>query len=332
MADASSRPGLLLSVVTPAYNQAAFLRDTIESVLGQDYPQIEYRVIDDGSTDGTARLLREYDERLLWETQENRGQTATINQGWSLARGDILTWLNSDDTFLPGAVATAMNYFKRHPDIGIVFGRTLYTTEDGTPIGTSEVPRVFDYDGFVAGGENPIAQPSAFIRREVVEATGLLDARHYYFMDWDYWLRAGLHHKIASIPDVLSTYRLHAESKTVAHARKYAPDLEWMYREFFANGDLPQSLRRLERLAMANMCFTSGGYYMKGGDATAAARMALRALAWHPALIFSPSLFHKLAYCLLGQSPVYRAARHLLSWSGGSWWKVAPAHSQGGIS
>src|SRR5665213_2629246 len=94
-----SRSNPVLSITTPAFNQAAFLPDTIDSVLAQEYLPIEYRVIDDGSTDHTAVVLAEYNKRILWETQANRGQTPTINKGWSLAKGDVLTWLNSDDTF-----------------------------------------------------------------------------------------------------------------------------------------------------------------------------------------------------------------------------------------
>ena len=277
MAKYPTHPNAILSVVTPAYNQAFFLGDTIESVLAQDYRPIEYLVIDDGSTDDTRQVLMEYDGRIRWASRGNRGQTPTINEGWVKATGDVLTWLNSDDTFLPGAVSTAMRFLERNPDVGIVFGRTLYTSEDGTPVGPSPVPRPFDYAEFVAGGENPIPQPSAFIRRSVVERTGPLDDRHYYFMDWDYWLRAGLNSRIAAIPEVLSTYRLHAESKTVSHARKYAPDLLTTYREFFARGDLPPEIRRLKRRALANVCFTSAGYYRKGGDGASAARLGLEA-------------------------------------------------------
>jgi glycosyltransferase involved in cell wall biosynthesis len=304
----------ILSIVTPAYNQAAFLRDTIESVLTQDYPHIEYRVIDDGSTDGTAAILAEYDGRILWETQANRGQTPTINKGWALAKGDVLTWLNSDDTFLPGAVSKAMRYFGEHPDVAIVFGRTLVTDERGTPLEPSRDIGVFDYTEFVIGCENPIPQPSVFLRREVVEDIGPLNERHYYFMDWDYWLRAGARHKIAYIPEILSTYRLHAESKTVAHGLKYAADLEGMYRDFFASEQVPEDVRRHERLAMANMYFTSGGYYLRSGDAASAARMGFRALKQYPALLFSPRLLHKFLYCSLGLNPVYRACRSLASW------------------
>jgi len=317
MATYTTRQNPVLSVITPAYNQAAFLPETIESVLGQDYPNIEYRVIDDGSTDDTARILSEFGGRIQWETHENRGQTPTINKGWSLAKGDVLTWLNSDDTFLPGAVSTAMRFFEQHPDVGIVFGRTLFTDEHSTPLKPTRDIGRFDYAEFVVGCENPIPQPSAFIRREVFENVGPLNDKHYYFMDWDYWLRAGARHRIVYIPEVLSTYRLHAESKTVSRGLKYAADLEGMYREFFESGDVPETVRGRERLSMANMYFTSGGYYLRSGDTSAAVRMGFRALKQYPELVFNPKLLHKFFYCALGQNPVYRGSRILASWARG---------------
>lgn len=309
----ASSKNLCLSVVTPTYNQASFLRDTIESVLGQDYAPIEYLVIDDGSTDGTQTILEEYTGQIQWETQPNAGQTPTINKGWRKLTGDVLTWLNSDDTFLPGAVRTAMDYLTQHPEVGIVFGDTLFTNADGSPLERSRPRTEFDYESFVVGCENPIAQPSAFIRRSVIEATGLLDPSFYYFMDWDYWLRAGLRCQVAYIPELLSTYRLHAESKTVAQAKRAAPELERMYQEFFARHDLPQQITRLRRRAMANMYFTSGGYYLQGGDRAAATRMVYKSLAQYPSLVFRPSMLHKALFCLLSGTSPYQKAR--------SWWQ-----------
>src|SRR5688572_26838802 len=99
-----------VSIVTPAYNQAEFLRDTIESVLAQDYPNIEYVVLDDGSTDDTPNILAEYGDRFRWETHVNMGQTATINKGWEMTSGEIITWLNSDDTYLSGAIHRAVEH------------------------------------------------------------------------------------------------------------------------------------------------------------------------------------------------------------------------------
>src|SRR5580765_5132910 len=104
-----------VTVVTPAYNQADFLRDTIESVLSQDYPNIEYVVLDDGSTDDTPKILAEYGDRFVWESQKNMGQTPTINKGWAMTSGEIITWLNSDDTYLEGAVRRAVEHFDANP-------------------------------------------------------------------------------------------------------------------------------------------------------------------------------------------------------------------------
>ncbi|MGH9848681.1 MAG: glycosyltransferase family 2 protein [Blastocatellia bacterium] len=299
----------LVSVVTPTYNQAAFLPETIESLLSQDYPRIDYRIIDDGSTDSTREILAEYTGRVTWETQENQGQTPTINKGWKQARGEILTWLNSDDTFLPGAVSKAVEYLMRYPEVGIVFGETVDTLEDGTPIGMFKPKSGFDYEDFVLRCENPIPQPSAFIRRSVIEDVGDLDTYYYYFMDWDFWLRAGLRHRIGYIPERLSTYRLHAHSKTVSQARRAAPELERMYRKFFAREDLPAHIRKLETQAMANMYFTSGGYFMRGGDPESAARVARQAVRCAPQLLLRPNGLHKLSYCTFGSTALYRNSR-----------------------
>ncbi len=299
----------LVSVVTPAYNQATFLRDTLESVLGQDYPRIEYLVLDDGSTDETAEILHQYDGKILWESHANLGQTATINKGWKRLTGDILTWLNSDDTYLPGAVSKAVDYLARHPDVGVVFGETQDTLADGTPVGTFKPKRGFDYEDFVLRCENPIPQPSAFIRRSVIEDVGDLDTYYYYFMDWDFWLRAGLRHRIGYIPETLSTYRLHADSKTVSQARRAAPELERMYRKYFGRDDLPAHIRRLEARAMANMYFTSGGYYLKGEDRVAAARVARQAVNCDPWLLLRSRGLHKFLYCVFGATYLYRNSR-----------------------
>jgi glycosyltransferase involved in cell wall biosynthesis len=301
----------LVSIVTPTFNQADFLRDTLESVLAQDYPSIEYLVIDDGSTDATAEILAEYTGRVEWESQANMGQTPTIYKGWQRSHGDIITWLNSDDTFLPGAVSKAVDYFQAHPDVDIVFGDSLFTTADGTPIERSKALTKFSYSDLVAKCHNPIPQPSAFIRRSVMEDVGLLDPTYYYFMDWDFWLRAGVNHKTAYFPELLSTYRLHEASKTVAQAVKAAPELEYMYRRFFALPDLPSEIKSLEKEAMVSMFFTSGGYYLDGGSREGARRMAMKAIQTRPSGIFRPGVIHKFLYCFLGGKPIYDRSKSI---------------------
>ena len=180
----------LVSIVTPTFNQATFLRATIESVLEQDYPHIEHLVIDDGSTDETRSVLESFGSRVRWWSRPNRGQTPTINEGFKACRGDIVTWLNSDDTLLPGAVSWAVSALERHAGAGVVFGDTLFTRADGSPLNRSTA-QPFDYETFVIECHNPIAQCSSFVRRLVLEETGPLDPAFYYFMDWDSLAESG---------------------------------------------------------------------------------------------------------------------------------------------
>lgn len=302
-----------LSVVTPAYNQGQFLRDTIESVLSQDYPNIEYVVLDDGSTDNTRKILEEYGDRFVWETQPNMGQTPTINKGWAMTTGDLITWLNSDDTFYsPTSVSEALKYLIDDTDLGIVFGDSMFTEADGTEIEPTRPIRDFTYQKMVLTCENPISQPSAFIRREVVGKVGELDPKYYYFMDWDFWLRAGIYFKMEHVDAIWSNYRLHSESKTVAQSRKAAPELVYMYEKYFARDDVPGSIRELEKNAMMNMCFTSGGYYLKGGDAETASKMAAKAFEINPKGKFDRSSLHKYFYCRFGNSSLYRKGREII--------------------
>ena len=301
----------LVSIVTPTYNQASFLRDTIESVLEQDYPKVEHIIFDDGSTDATPEILSSYTGRVAWERQPNMGQTPTINKGWERCSGEILTWLNSDDTFVPGALQKAVELFRQRPDVGILFGDTLFTEEDGTPIERSESRGEFSYEEFVVECENPIAQPSAFIRRSVIDDVGLLDPHYYYFMDWDFWLRAGARHRIEYVPELFSTYRLHSESKTVAQAGRAAPELERMYQKYFSLDYVPPEIHRRKKQALANMYFTSGGYYIKGNDKKSAGRVALKALQTYPAMMFNSRMLHKFIYCLSGERRIYQRGRQV---------------------
>lgn len=300
-----------VSVITPAYNQGIFLRDTIESVLSQDYPNIELLVLNDGSTDNTEEILKEYTGRIRWETQKNMGQTATINKGWRNTSGEIITWLNSDDTYLPGAVKAGVEYLLAHPETGIVFADSVFTEADGTHLERTRPLPPFDYTRFVSSCENPISQPSSFIRRSVMEKAGELDPSYYYFMDWDFWLRAGLYCKIDYIPELWSTYRLHAESKTVAQSKKAAPELRYMYEKYFSRKDLPEQIKRNRKKAMMNMYFTSGGYFLQGGDKSSASKMAGKALAVNPAAVFSFRAMHKFLYCSFGGSALYKGLRGL---------------------
>ncbi|MBK7706929.1 MAG: hypothetical protein IPJ30_14490 [Acidobacteria bacterium] len=240
------------------------------------------------------------------------GQTPTINKGWAMTSGEIITWLNSDDTFYDAtSVSTGMKYLAANPDVGIVFGDSMFTEADGTELEPTRPIVDFTYRKMVLNCENSISQPSAFIRREIVSKVGYLDPKFYYFMDWDFWLRAGLYYQIEHIDAILSTYRLHADSKTVAQAKKAAPELGVYVPEVFSRDDVPSDIRALESEAMMNMFFTSGGYYMTGGDEKSAAEMAAEAFRVNPAGRVKPANLHKYLYCKFGGGNLYQMARTL---------------------
>lgn len=126
----------LVSIVTPSYNQAQYLEDTIQSVLTQDYPRIEYIVIDGGSTDGSLEIIKKYADRIsYWVSEKDKGQTDALNKGFAASHGSILAWLNSDDTYRPGAIRAAVEYLSRHPQVGMVYGDLDFIDENGKVVG-----------------------------------------------------------------------------------------------------------------------------------------------------------------------------------------------------
>jgi glycosyltransferase involved in cell wall biosynthesis len=289
-----------LSIITPSYNQGQFIEETIRSILLQNYPNLEYIIIDGGSTDNTVEIIKKYDQWITsWESKKDNGQSDAINKGFKKYTGEIFAWLNSDDTYLEGMVRRAIEYLMSHPETGIVYGDSLLTESDGTPTEKTRDQRPFSYFDFVENCENCIVQPSSFIRRKVIDKVKELNPIYYYIMDWDFWLRAGLYFKIEYIAELISTYRLHAESKTVAQSVTAAPELENMYNNFFSRTDIPKAIRNVEKKSMMNMFFTSAEYYLNGNERKNAVKMANKAIRINPAGLFSIQVLKKYFYCHL---------------------------------
>ena len=207
------------------------MRTTIESVLKQDYPRIEYLVIDGGSTDETVSILREYSDHLRWVSEPDHGQAHAINKGWRQASGSILAYLNSDDVYLPGAVAQAVAALADHPEAAAVYGEGYHVDEGG------RILERYPTEPF-----NPdrlqetcfICQPTVFLRRDAVEQAGYLDESLRYCMDYDFWIRLTRAGKILShTPHYLASTRLHADAKTLDQRGKaHAEILRVTHRHF----------------------------------------------------------------------------------------------------
>ena len=214
----------LVSIVTPSFNQARFIRETIESVLGQDYPRIEYIVMDGGSTDGTLDILRRYDGRLIWSSEWDRGQADAINKGFRRARGEILAWLNSDDTYLPGAVSAAVGHLVRHPDCAMVYGDGFLIDERGDVTGPFPATEPFNLWKLVYVSDF-ILQQTTFFRRSAVEAVGYLDESLHWGLDWDLFIKLGKRFRVDYLPSQMANLREYTSTKTSSGGRRRLTEL-----------------------------------------------------------------------------------------------------------
>ncbi|MCI9218163.1 MAG: glycosyltransferase [Lachnospiraceae bacterium] len=207
----------LVSVITPSYNQGEFIKATIDSVLNQDYPNIEYLVMDGGSTDNTVEVLKSYGNRIQWVSEKDLGQADAVNKGIRRAKGQIIGWLNSDDTYLESAISKMVSYMKTHPDTDMVYGEGYYTDKEGNVV---ERYLTEKYDVQRLAEMCIICQPTAFFTKEIVEKAGMLDVEHQLSMDYELWMRMAKLGKIAYIPEYIATSRMYEENKTLSRRKE----------------------------------------------------------------------------------------------------------------
>jgi glycosyl transferase family 2 len=221
----------LVTIVTPSYNQGKFIRATIESVLSQDYPQLEYIIMDGGSTDETASVVKDYASRLIFISEKDRGQSHAINKGFRMARGGIVAWLNSDDLFLPGAVRAAVDGFARNPCAGAVYGEGYRIDRDGNiierfphtePMNLWKLIHLSDF----------ILQQTVFFRKSVLDEVEYLDETLHYTMDWDLFIRIGLKYPVEMVPAYMGCLREYAEAKTSSGGVRRLQEIRSMLRRY----------------------------------------------------------------------------------------------------
>ena len=278
MPDGSPWPRV--SIVTPSYNQGQYVEETIRSVLLQGYPNLEYIIVDGGSTDASVDVIRRYEPWLAyWVSEPDEGQSDAINKGFSQATGSVLAWLNSDDRLRPAGLQTLLSSLHRQPEIGIVYGKCSLIDERGQVTGefpTSEfcLERHLIVD--------LVPQPATLFRKVVWDRCGPLREDFHYIMDYVLWTRAALSFPVAYLPITVADTRLHDLSKTVDGTILFKHELEIFYREFFASSDVPADLQALEREARGANFFSMGREHLRAREYRAARRAFANAWRIYP--------------------------------------------------
>jgi len=248
-----------ISIVTPSYNHAQFLEKTILSVLNQSYPNLEYIIIDGGSTDGTVEIIQKYEKYLsYWTSEKDQGQVYALNKGFSMATGDIIGWQNSDDVYMPSAFRQTAELFLKHSDVDIVFGNTILIDENDTVIGELRFTPFCLLTHFYEGMS--ITNQSSFWARDVFSRIGMLDTRFQFSMDYEFFLRAAKNNiKFRLFHTYLGAFRIHptAKSSTVTHISENDHlNINRLYKRRFVLSSLFRIMSLLRR------CF----YYIIQGD------------------------------------------------------------------
>jgi glycosyltransferase involved in cell wall biosynthesis len=302
----------LVSIITPSYNQAPFLEQTIQSVLSQGYSPLEYIVVDGASSDGSLEIIRRYAERLAWWASEpDSGQAEAINKGLRRAQGEVVAWLNSDDLYLPGAIASAVHALQAEPGLGMVFGDAITIDAQGGPLnklvfgewGLSELIRF-----------RIICQPSVFMRRRFLEQVGLLDNSYHFLLDHHLWVRMARRAPLRYLGALgvqggftpLAAARYHPGAKNVVLAAKVGGEIERLLDWMQNQPDLAALIAANRRQVFGGAYRLTARYLLDGGLPAQALRYYWKACLSWPSYALKHA--HRMAYaalCLLGlDSPV----------------------------
>ncbi|HSV86943.1 MAG TPA: glycosyltransferase family 2 protein [Levilinea sp.] len=212
-----------VSVITPSFNQARYLQATIQSVLAQNYPNIEYIIVDGGSKDDSVEIIKQYEPHLAWWVSEkDQGHADALNKGFTRATGDILAWLNSDDLYYPSTVSEAVAILSANPHVGMVYADANLIDSDGH-FAAKFAARQTDYKRLLRGSVH-IPQATTFYRADIWRAVGLFDLSFFAF-DYEMWVRFSKVSDLLYVPRLWADFRLHDEGKSVINDNRFYPDM-----------------------------------------------------------------------------------------------------------
>lgn len=283
----SGLPWPLVSIVTPSYNQGEYIEATIRSVLLQGYPNLEYIIMDGGSSDNSVEIIRKYENGLAyWVSEQDKGQSHAINMGWQRSQGEIIAYLNSDDILQPGALRIVAEAFESHPgkvvvygDCDLVDGKTrLLRKMKAQPYDRARLMLV-DY----------IHQSSTFVLRRAVQQVGLLDESLHMSMDYDYWVRLAIaEYEMLYVPEVLSARCMVGGTKTKEYAIKFLPDALRILDSVYGSPKVTNDVRKVKQSAYGNVWRLGGVRYFDAGMRKEAIRAMFKALCCNPLAGWKP--------------------------------------------
>lgn len=260
----TGEPWPKVSVVTPSYNQGRFVEETVRSVLLQGYPNLEYIIVDGGSTDGSTDIIRKYEPWLAyWVSKPDRGQTYAINKGWRRATGDVLAYINSDDCYLNGSVAAAAEAFSANPGAGLIYGTATIVDEDSRPIRAWQA-YPFDLKRMFTK-TNSVPQPAAFFSRTALETVGSLDEQWDMIMDYEFVIRVGMRFPTVCLSRTLALFRDHPHSKTSTMFERANREVMRFGASFLAKHAAEPEVMPMKRATTAYYFYTWSVIYAKRG-------------------------------------------------------------------
>lgn len=285
---------ILVTIVIPAYNHAKYLRQTIDSVLNQNYRNIELIVLDDGSTDNTLDLLKSYGNLFFWERHENMGQANTLNKGWKMAKGDILSYLSADDFLLPNAVRVSVESLLENPDVVLSYGDFQLVDTESRVVRNVSAPD-YSYEKMVT---NYICAPGpgVFFRRDAYLKAGGWDSNFRQSPDYEYWLRLGLTGRFMHINNRLAAFRVHEESQTFAKMTiERASEPIKIIEKYYSLPNIPPEIVAKKKNSLANANFVSAQLHLRSDRYSLGFTHVYKAILLSPQSLFSLRLLRMLA-------------------------------------